>query len=390
MTRAADRADGGRSLAARAARPRRPLSQGGSATDLIAETLGDLTPEWFTRVLRAGGTIGPETAVRSVDAQQIGTGQLGSVTRVTLAYDGVADAPATLVVKQPSLDAGSRQVGVTMGVYRSEVRFYEQIAPLVGLHTPAVHWQALEEDTGRFTIVLDDLAPTSDAGDMMSGATAGQASLAIRELVNLQAPLWDAPRLYRLPWLGDLGSMRMLFGAVPGAVDEFTKRFGDQLEPRHMALVETLAPRAPQAFEAVWKPPFVVAHCDYRLDNMLFGTVPTAPALTVVDWQTTCLGPPGLDAAVFLASSVDTETRRTIERSLLDSYVDGLKEAGVRDFGPADAWESYRAAALSPFLLTVFTSVTLEQTERGDAMWTRLLRGAAELVSDTEAARLLD
>jgi hypothetical protein len=369
--------------------PRRSLGQPESTTDLIAERLEDLTPTWFTRVLREAGTIGPGTAVKSIEAQQMGTGQLGSVTRVALTYDGPANAPATLVVKQPSLDEGSRRVGVTMGVYRSELRFYEQIAPLVSLHTPALHWGALEDDTGRFTMVLEDLAPTSTAGDMMEGATAGQAAAAIGELVGLQAPLWDHPHLYRLPWL-DLGGMRMLFEEVPGAVEEFVNRFGERLDSRHIALVEALAPRAPQAFEAVWKPPFVVAHCDYRLDNMLFGKVPSAPSLTVVDWQTTCPGPPGLDAAVFLASSVDTETRRTIESGLLDAYVDGLKEAGVRDFGSADAWESYRAASLSPFLLTIFTSVTLERTERGDEMWTRLIRGAAELVLDTEAARLLD
>ncbi|MFE9611339.1 aminoglycoside phosphotransferase family protein [Streptomyces sp. NPDC006012] len=390
MTRAGHHADGGRPLAAPSVSPpRRSLGQSESMTALIAERLEDLTPTWFTRVLREAGTIGPGTAVTSVDAQQIGTGQLGSVTRVALTYDGPANAPATLVVKQPSLDEGSRRVGVTMGVYRSELRFYEQLAPLVSLRTPALHWGALEDDTGRFTMVLDDLAPTSTAGDMMEGATAGQAALAISELVGLQAPLWDHPLLYQLPWL-DLGGMRKLFEEVPGAVEEFVNRFGERLDSRHIALVEALGPRSPHAFEAVWKPPFVVAHCDYRLDNMLFGKVSSAPSLTVVDWQTTCPGPPGLDAAVFLASSVDTETRRTIESGLLDAYADGLKEAGIRDFGFADAWESYRAASLSPFLLTIFTSVTLERTERGDEMWTRLIRGAADLVLDTEAARLLD
>ncbi|MFE9750152.1 phosphotransferase [Saccharothrix saharensis] len=365
---------------------RRP---GGHAAHLIAETPDDLTPEWFTEVLRAGGTIGADAGVTSVDVQQIGTGQLGAVTRAALEYDHTAAGPASLVIKLPSSDEGSRGMGVAMGVYRSEVRFYEQIAPLVDLRTPVLHWSALDEETGRFTLVLEDLSPRADAGDMLAWATAERTSLAIRSLVALQSPLWDDPRLRRKPWLANLGSMRRLFGAVPAAVGKFKQRFGDRIEAHHTALVETLAPRAPEIVDAVWKPPFVVGHGDYRLDNMLFGRAPSAPPLTVIDWQTTCLAPPGLDIAVFLGSSVDTETRRATEQGLLEEYVDELAEAGVRNFGRTDAWNSYRAASLSPFLLSVFTSVTLEQTERGDAMWTQLLRCSAELVSDTEAARLL-
>ncbi|MEE1931286.1 aminoglycoside phosphotransferase family protein [Streptomyces sp. TRM 70351] len=356
----------------------------------IAETPEELTPDWFTHILHASGTLQPGTNVTSVSVHRIGTGQLSSVARALLEYDRVTDAPASLVVKQPSPDASSRRVGVTMGVYRSEMRFYEEIAPTVGLPTPTLHWGALEEETGRFTLVLDDLSPGAEAGDMLSYATTEQVSLAIGELVALQAPRWDDIRLRQLPWLGGLGSMRKLFDAVPLAIGRFEERFGERLEPRDMALIRTLAPRATEAFGVLWKRPFVIAHADYRLDNMLFGRTPSVPALTVIDWQTACLAPPGLDVAVFLASSVDIETRRATERELLECYVDRLAQAGVRHFGYGEAWKSYRAASLSPLLLSVFTSVTLERTERGDAMWTQLLRGAAQLVADVEAARVLD
>ena len=356
--------------------------------NLIAGTPAELTAEWFTRVLRAGGTIDAVSSVVAVRAHQIGTGQLGSVLRVELDHDSGVDAPASLVVKLPSADAGSRRVGVQMGIYRSEVLFYQQIAPRIRMRTPRVHFGALDE-TGRFTLVLEDLS-AADAGDVLNGATAEQASLAVRELVRLQAPLWDDPGLRRMPWLGDLAGIRELFTAVPGALGPFRERFADRLEQRHMALVEALAPRAPEIFDAIWRPPFVLAHCDYRLDNMLFGTTPQAPPLAVIDWQTVCLAPPGLDLAVFLASSVDTETRRGIERRLIEEYADGLAEAGVRGFGPVQAWQSYRTASLSPFLLTVFVAVALQRSERGDAMWTQLLRGAAELVADVDAAGVLD
>jgi hypothetical protein len=348
------------------------------------------TPEWFTRVLRDSGVLQPDTNVTTVTAHRIGTGQLSSVTRAVLGYDRVTNAPTSLVVKLPSSDAGSRLVGMTMGVYRSEVRFYQEIAPALDLHTPALYWSELNERTGDFVLVLDDLSPVAEAGDMLSYATAEQISSAIGGLVGLQAPAWDDARLHRLPWLGGLDGMRRLFAAVPTALGRFEKRFGERLEPHHMSLIRNLAPRATEVFDAVWQPPFVIAHCDYRLDNMLFGMTPSAPALTVVDWQTVCLAPPGLDIAVFLASSVTIGTRRALERDLLGDYVDRIRQAGVPAFDYAQAWESYRRAVLSPLLLSVFTSVTLERTERGDAMWLQLLRGAAQLAADVEAARVLD
>lgn len=364
----------------RGVRPRRGM---------IAETLEDLTPDWFTDALRAGGTIGSDASVTSAEVRHVGTGQSGSVSLATLKYDGATDAPASLVVKQPSRDAGSRDLGEAMRAHRAEVRFYEEIAPLVDVRTPALHWGAIDEESQRFTIVLDDLSPGSDVGDVLVGATAEQASLAIGALVALQAPLWDDPRLRERPWLGDRGA-RMLFDAVPDAVEPFKARFGERIQPRHLALVEALAPRAPEIVDAFWKPPLVVAHGDYRLDNMFFGRTPPAPPLTVIDWQTTCLAPPGLDIATFLASSVDTETRRALERGLLEAYVDGLAQAGVRGFGYADAWKSYGVGSLYAFLCTMSVSLMLEQTERGDAMLTQFLQSAAELAADTEATRLLD
>jgi aminoglycoside phosphotransferase (APT) family kinase protein len=182
----------------------------------------------------------------------------------------------------------------------------------------------------------------------------------------------------------------MLFAAVQPAVDLFLERFADRLQPEHLDLVRRLAPHAAGYRARVWEPPYVIAHSDYRLDNMLFGRTPDAPPISVVDWQGTRLGPPLLDAAVFLASCVTPEDRREHQRDLLRSYHDRLVTAGVSGFSYDDCQESYRRCSLWPFLLGIAVSVTVVQTERGDAMWARLVSGAAELVLDTGAAELLD
>jgi len=362
---------------------------GDAATVPIADTIGDLTPEWFTEVLREGGTIARHRRVTGVQTELIGTGQVGLVARAVLEYGDPGDGePSSLVVKLPSPDPGSRQMGVAMGLYEAEVRFYQEIAGRLGPSVPTMHWGEVDPQTGRFTLVLDDLTSTSQVGDMVAGCSLEQAALAMAALPALQAPVWDDPSLPGRPWL-DPARTDMMFGAVAPTLELFLDRFAGRLEPEHVSLVRRLAPHAADYRTRVWEPPYVVAHSDYRLDNMMFATTGEAPPISIVDWQGARLGPPLLDAAVLLGACMSTDQRRAHERELLRDYHDRLMSAGISGFSFDDCLETYRRCSLWPFLLGIPVSVSLVQTERGDAMWARLVRGCAELVIDTGAAELL-
>lgn len=356
----------------------------------IASTLDDLTPLWFTTVLRDGGALKPAPTVEHADTQLIGTGQLGIVARTRLTYKSGTRGPASVVVKLPSTDPGSRQLGVAAGVYEAEVRFYQQIAPTVDIRVPALYWADLDPATGRFTLVLEDLGADSEVGDMVAGATQAQTELALEALVALQAPRWNDPDLVATPWIADLTRTQMLFDTVNAALAPFEARFAHRLEPRHVDLIRKIASHAPRMAQLIWQPPLVICHGDYRLDNMLFGRSESAPPFAVIDWQVTRLGPPLLDVAIFLASGVDVDQRRQHQDHLLSAYHKRLVDAGITGFSLDQVWESYRRCSFYPLLLATAMSVTLEQSERGDEMWTRLVRGAAELVLDTAAERILD
>jgi Phosphotransferase enzyme family len=356
----------------------------------IADTVDELTPEWFTGALREGGTIADGAAVTAAESRLIGTGQLGLVVLSELEYEGESDgAPRTVVVKLPSTDAGSRQMGAMMGVYESEVRFYQQIAPRLGVALPKVHWGDVEPSSGRFTLVIEDLSPVSQVGDMVGGGTLEQAELAIGALPKLQAPIWNDPSLTKLSWAG-LERTEMLFGAVLPALEEFTNRFGERLDPAHLELGRRLAPKAAGSAQRLWQPPFVIAHGDYRLDNMMFGCAPGAPPIAVLDWQASRLGPPLLDAAIFMGSCLSVDQRQAEEDRLLHLYHDGLGTEGVTDFSFDEVRESYRISCLYPFLLCIGTAVMLQRTERGDQMWAQLFTNSASIVQDTGAGALLD
>lgn len=357
----------------------------------IVDTIEELTPEWFTGALREGGTLAPAAAVTAARSELIGTGQVGMVVRSELEYGGERDgAPDSVVVKLPSTEQSNRQVGIAMGLYESEVRFYKEVAPLAGITVPRMHWGDVEPETGRITLVIDDLTGSCQVGDMIAKATPEQAELAFGELVKLQAPLWNDPRLRSLPWLADTARAQMLFDAVAPAVEQFKAAYGERLEPEHVALVQRLGPKASAWPAKAIVEPLVVIHGDFRLDNMLFGVGPGAHPISILDWQACRLGPPLLDHSIFLGSCMSLEDRRAHERDLLAGYHAGLVAHGVSEFSFEDCLESYRISSLYPFLLTVSMSLFLAHTDRDREVWTQLLRGAAELVHDTGAAGFLD
>jgi hypothetical protein len=67
------------------------------------------------------------------------------------------------------------------------------------------------------------------------------------------------------------------------------------------------------------------------MHNILFSLDP-APQATLLDFQTLRLGPPGIDPAYFLGSSLSTQTRRTIERALLTEFDGRLSATRVAGY----------------------------------------------------------
>lgn len=353
-----------------------------------------LTPAWFTDALRAGGVLDDDGVVIGAEVRRFGTGQWGLVVRAVLEYDGTAGAaPASVIVKIPSGDASSRQLGLALGAYEAEVRFYREVLPRVEVRAPRLFWGDVEERSGRFTLVLEDLSTSWEVGNMLAGGTVAQAQAALAQLVKLQSPLWNDPGLGTMNWLSSRDRVQAFFDVVEPALPAFRERFGSRLSSEHMALVERLAPKAGAYPARAWHEPLVVVHSDYRLDNLLFrdhgGGGDGGVEAAVLDWQSVRVGPPLIDAGIYLATCLSRELRQAHQDDLLAGYHEGLQRAGVTGFSLADVHESFRQASLYSFLLGIGTSISIEQTERGDEMFTALISLSADLVIDVDATEFL-
>lgn len=351
----------------------------------VVSKTDDMTPAWFTDVLRASGALG-EGNVSDVAIAPIGAGALSRSVRVELTYENAgADVPASLIVKYATEDQGSLGLAAGMGMYIREASFYRDVAPVIDAPIPACYLAVTEADGWKLSLVLEDLTAHSRPGDAMKPATPEEAEAAVCALARLQAATWDSASLRELPWLTDPAATHGLFDAMSQGLDPFLQRFEASVSPEHRELYARVLPQA-GSWVRGWDGPMVLQHGDFRTDNLMFGTTPDAPAATIIDFQTVRLGPPGVDLAYLIGTILPTEERRAGERELVERYHRELVAAGVTDHDLDACWEGYRRGAIYGVVLFVGLSASVESTPRLDQLLAEQSAKYANMALDLDAA----
>ncbi|MEY2476262.1 MAG: hypothetical protein QOG87_1577 [Actinomycetota bacterium] len=345
----------------------------------VAQRPEDVTPEWLSAALGV--------PVDGFTTQPVGTGQMADSVRFTLTPGG--PGPESVVLKFAAADDTSRATGLALRSYEIEVRWYQEIAPTVGIRTPHAHFAAVEPDTGWFTLVLEDMAP-SVQGDQLEGCTVDRAALALDELAKLHAPRWGDPSLLELDWLhkGDQAATGTIM-IVQGLFQGFRERYADRLTVEQLDLAARVAEGLPHLFEQRVGQPITVTHGDYRLDNMLFGTAEGSAPLAVVDWQTAATGPGLADASYFLGAGLLPDDRRKHERELIEAYHHALVAGGVEGYDWDACWTDYRRFAYGGLVMAIAASMLVERTARGDDMFMAMATRHCEQMIDLEATQFL-
>ncbi|MFE6922041.1 phosphotransferase [Nocardia sp. NPDC057663] len=350
----------------------------------VATSAADMTVDWFRSALK--DHIAPGSpAITDVALEPIGSGLLARMVRAVLTYADTTSAPASVVVKFPTDDPGSSGLAQAMGLYELETSFYRDIAPqLTEMSLPKCYHSYFAPDSNAFNLILEDLSSRTRPGDVLQASSLDDCASVLHQLVNFQAPLWNSPALQALEWIANPARTFGIFDGLSAGLGPFLERFGHGLEPEHVQLFESVLPRAGE-WVRNWKAPTVVQHGDFRTDNFLFGTDSTAGAATVIDFQTVRLGPPGVDPAYFLGSSLPTESRRSAERDLIADYHQQLVGAGVTGFDFDACWSSYREGALYGVFLFVGSASQVESTERGDRLIVDQIRRYADMALDLDS-----
>lgn len=317
---------------------------------------------------------------RQVDAVRPLDGTTGTTdrARLSLVGDGL---PESVFVKSAATAPATRLFGGLARLGEVEVGFYRDLRPALGLDVPTAHGAVFGRGTGRFALVLEDLALRgAEFTDTLTPFTLDQVAGALSTLAALHGAT-HARGTY-LAWLGTNAGDPLL-PLVTAAMGPLVRRVARHDE-------STVPPSAVRLLRSYrrWahlldQGPRCVLHGDPHPGNVYLydGRV------GLLDWQAVRLGNPQRDATYFLVLALPGDVRRRHERDLLDHYRAELAGAGGPVRTADETWHEHRRMAAYAYLATVFTFGLggLQGADVADVG----LRRAAEAIADLDTARIL-
>jgi aminoglycoside/choline kinase family phosphotransferase len=298
----------------------------------------DLTPEVVSAMLR--GSIG-EITVEELDATPVGTGQMADSYRLKLRHaDSPEGAPDSVIAKIPSRDGTSRQMALSTGAYKREVRFYQRLCEVVGTRTPRCYFAEIADDGVGFVLILEDLGPARSV-DQLGACGVDEAALALAQAAALHGPSWRH-QIVGQDWLPVESVWNALGQSIPHVIEQWLERFGHHLKPEHVSVVDRLG-REVTAWLATLSDHRTLWHGDFRLDNLLFDAQDGAVPIAVLDWQSVAAAPGIIDVSYFLGNSLNEQDRVTHERDLVSEYYERLISYGVQEYSAERCWREYQA-----------------------------------------------
>lgn len=345
-------------------------------------TLAEMTPEWLSELLRQ--------KVVSATATSIGTGQVGATYRLELEYAGApGDAPQTLIAKLPSNDANSRAAALAHKNYLHESRFYQTFAGKKPMAVPEHLYIAFDEANHDFTLVMHDL-PRHRAGNQLAEPTKAEATLAMAAAASIHAAYWGDPMLDTLNWpQGTLAvPPPMDFDALYAAFwPAYCDRYGERVSPIIKQAGEAYLGKLVAARDS-YQSLRCLTHNDFRADNMLFCAEDAERPIVIVDWQTTGVGVGAADVAYYIGTSFDAGNRRVLEPDLIASYRTSLLDRGIPEAELTALEDDIYRCAVNGLLMSVFASMIVGRTERGDDMFLAMAERSAAMVLDNRERAL--
>lgn len=298
-------------------------------------------------------------SVGSLSVEPTGNGYASSLGRLTVSYAVDADTPSTLIAKLQSTDPDIRQYTIDDGMYRRETRFYQEFAADSGISVPNCYYAELDENSGDFVLLLEDLGGLEE-GDEMAGCSLEQASTVVQSLARLHACWWNDPQIAALDWLTGAeppsSTASRLQNLYLGAWNKTSDTLAEIYPEATFTIAEQLGPNLASVLQAAATRNLTLNHGDAHLGNMFFRDDEVA----LVDWQNVMVTSPALDIAYFIQGSLPVDARRSNERQLLDIYRTTLNENGVTDYSPDQLIEDYRRGLLRTLIPSVLSMANLD------------------------------
>lgn len=307
-------------------------------------------------------------------------GTSGTTDRAVLRLTGPGPGlPATVFAKTAATAAGTRFFGGLARLGEVEVGFYRDLRSGLDLEAPQILGSRFDPRTGRFAIVLEDLAARgAQFIDVLTPLTVDRAAAGLSTLARLHGATAfrdDLPR-----WMttnsGDavMPVVTALLGRLGRAVAE---RDPSLTAPGGAGLLSSYGRWARE----LDRDAFCVLHGDPHPGNLYL----LGDRVGLLDWQVVRRGHGLRDATYLMVLGLETPDRRTAERDLLAHYCAELAAYGGPRISPPEAWEGYRRMAAYVYVSGTFTSGLGGM--QGAAIADAGLRRSVAAVEDLETVR---
>jgi hypothetical protein len=362
----------------------------------LPQSVEQLGAAWLDSALHASGALPTNVRVASVDAHPLGAGGglIGVVAKAQLSYAGdAAGAPRTLIAKFPSPIASNRAVADTYDMYGREVRFYQELSPTTSLPHPRCYFAGRSARSSDFVLLLEDLGDRR-IGDQVAGSDLADAEVVIDAMAAFHAESFGRTHEPQYAWVTSHANEGQISGMEAGFAfgwPRFENELAEIIPPRVREWGGSVGARTRDLLTRLCSGPQVIAHADFRLENMFFRARPEHPPFAILDWQSITKSSPGQDLAYYLTQSVKLEVRRAHERRLLERYLAGLRAGGVRDYAWNQLWHDYRLGTLYLLDYAVTIAATLDlANERGAAIARALSQRSCAALDDLACEELLE
>ncbi|MFM9862964.1 MAG: oxidoreductase family protein [Micropepsaceae bacterium] len=355
----------------------------------LPEYMDEVTPAWLQQA------VGDHPAFRGKRIVSLhgtlvgeGIGQMSAIARLELGYDG-EPGPRSVVVKLHTPFQAMRNVGLRYDMFVRETAFYQTLAADVTVPIPTIYFVAWDGPTQRNAMVMQDMSAWHWP-DQVTGATQHQAEACIDALAKLGARHWGAD-FSSYPWLPDSQQpvLKQLAEDYGHVVPLTLERLGEFLSPAQRAAAERIARNMSWICEEIAKPPQILTHYDSRLENFVFRDK-ASRELTLIDWQLVARLRPGWDIGYFFGTSLTETDRRSWQDALIERYVEGLRQSGVRDYGADRFATDFRLGTMAMTIIPIIGGAAFDiDNERSKTLFGTMLRRAMASVVENECLALL-
>jgi len=362
---------------------------------VIPRKLTEITIDWLDGALHANGFLRDNSVVSlNLEAAGVGTGNLSHIGRLTVSYQrSDPSLPQTMIAKIPTTFESARAIGLQLGSYERETRFYLEVAPLTPIRTPALIYGGVDSQNERWILLLEDCSCYTPI-DQVKGLDLELSRLIAIKAADFHTRWWNAENLFSFAWMPKPRGSR-----VKSTIDILRKNldicaksdeFKNILPKGGWEACVKVYERAPQLIDSVSDENLTIIHSDFRSDNMFLDKNKPDDPLVVFDWQMVQVSRGIFDLAYLFGASMTVDLRRKIEKDMVRLYHERLLQNGISGYSFDECWTDYLKGWLMYTYVLAMAYASLDNSnQRAAELLRRALDRWFSAIVDNDAVKVL-